>query len=115
MTMKSKAKLGLPCGGCVHAVHKGYCGRSYIGAGGRLYNCACTGVPCTDRKRLLGRHHDPRPMLGLELTGSLEQQIVNTVSGLLRVLRGPRISEVKDRAERRGQKLLAMFGRKAVK
>lgn len=58
---------------------------------------------------------EARPMLGLELTGSLEQQIVNTVTGLLRVLRGPRISKAKDRAERRGQKLLAMFGRRAVK
>ena len=54
-------------------------------------------------------------MLGLELTSSLEQQIVNTVTGLLRVLRGPRVSGAKDSAERRGQRLLAMFGRKAVR
>ena len=39
---------------------------------------------------------DPRPMLGLELTSSLEQDIVNAVTGLLRVLRGPRISAAKD-------------------
>ena len=45
----------------------------------------------------------------------IEARVVAAVSGLLCVLRGPRISAAKDRAERRGQKLLAMFGRKAVK
>jgi len=37
----------------------------------------------------------------------IEARVVAAVSGLLRVLRGPRISKAKDRAERRGQKLLA--------
>ena len=92
------------------------------------------GIQCERERHATGRHaydlaaggshqwtgglvpaRTKRPMLGLELTGSLEQQIVNTVTALLRVVRGPRISREKDRAERRGQKLLATFGRRSVR
>jgi hypothetical protein len=58
-----------------------------------------------------------RPMLGLELTSSLEQRIVATVDGLLRVARiaMPDDYFATDSRVRRGQKLLAMFGRRPVR